>query len=280
MNTNVLGVIPARYASVRLPGKPLRDICGKSLIQRVWEQASRTSVLSHLVVATDSEEISTAAKAFGAEVIMTSNEISTGSARVYAAAKICGEKFFEKTQSIEQQSSQPETFWDAVVNIQGDMPFIRPEVIDQAVIFLLENHDQFEMTTIATPLTCEEHYLSSSVVKVVMGENCCALYFSRAPVPYSRDGDRLSNTLASETSGTLYGLKHIGLYVFRPEVLELYADSRLSMLESVEKLEQLRALERGYRIGVCVIPQSLTENSVEVDTPEDLRWACEIASRM
>lgn len=254
----VLAVIPARLASTRLPAKPLKDIAGKSLLQRVWERARAAQTVDRVVIATDAEEIRRSAAAFGAEVIMTGTELSTGSERVYTAARML------------DGGGSP---WRLVVNVQGDMPFISPALIDRAVGFMLENSHRFGMTTVATPIFSEDLFLSRNVVKVVVGEGERGLFFSRAPIPWSRDGDRT----VDRRFGECFGFKHLGLYVFSPEALTAYSDSNQSSLESVEKLEQLRLLERGYPVGVCVVEPELVAGSVEVDTAEDLAAANKVA---
>ena len=259
---NVLVAIPARLRSTRLPEKPLKDIAGKTLLQRVWERANMAKNVSQVVVATDSPEIETLAQSFGAKVVMTSPEITTGSARVAAAWHAL--------------SSED---WDIVVNVQGDMPFIRAELIDRCIETLARAAAEVAMVTIATPIFDEEMYLSKNDVKVVVSERGEALYFSRAPIPHSRDGNRLSRTDANGELKPLYGYKHFGLYVYRPSVLREFEHSEISPLEDLEKLEQLRLLEMGHRIGVCVVEPELTKDSVEVDTPQDLLKACEIAKR-
>lgn len=262
MKPRILAVIPARLASQRLPEKPLKDIAGKSLLQRVWEQGKKTSAITDLVVATDSEVIASLAKSFGARVEMTSPEITTGSQRVAATVRQLKEKD-----------------WTAVVNLQGDMPFISPDLVGGTIAFHLEHKDKFAMSTVATPILSEETFLSTSDVKVVVSAESAALYFTRAPAPHSRDGNRMSWTTSTGKTQEVFGFKHFGLYVFRPEVLSLYERGELSPLEAVEKLEQLRLLELGHRIGVHVVPADLTADSVEVDTPGDLAKATEIAKQ-
>jgi 3-deoxy-manno-octulosonate cytidylyltransferase (CMP-KDO synthetase) len=255
----VLAVIPARLASQRLPEKALRDISGKTLVQRVWEQGKQSKRISELVLATDSEEIAALAKSFGARVEMTAAEIKSGSERVAVTCERLGVKD-----------------WDCVVNLQGDMPFISPELIDQTIDFHFAKN-VFAMSTVATPITDEAAFLSNSVVKVALGIGSRALYFSRAPIPHSRNGDKLSFA-SSGKSTPVFGFKHFGLYVFRPDILGVFQDSEPVVLEDIEKLEQLRLLERGYPVGVHIVEPELTSNSVEVDTQADLEKACAIAS--
>lgn len=248
-----LGVIPARMASTRLPGKPLKVIAGKTLIERVWNQAVQCTCFQEICIATDSPEIVDAAKKFGAHVIETSRDALTGSDRVSEVVKILGK--------------QGKTF-DLVANIQGDMPFIKPQVIEQVVKSLAQSDHFFGMATIATPIMERDEFERSSVVKVVLGSKSQALYFSRGQIPFPR---------GHPDSGSPFGLKHIGLYVFRPPTLELLSSLPQAEPEKREGLEQLRLLFHGVQIKVEVIDRELMEPSIEVDTPEDLQKANQIA---
>ena len=253
-NVNCLGVIPARFPSTRFPGKPLKDICGKTVIQRAWEQCKQAKNLSKVVVSTDDERVQEAAIRFGAEVVMTGSHHENGSERV--------------CETYEILNAAGETY-DFVANVQGDMPFIQPEAIDQVIQALADADPSFGMGTIARPIIELEEFLKTSAVKVVVGDQKQALYFSRAPIPYARDGFE-ENGITEELP---YGYKHLGLYVFRPEVLKQVTSLTMSPIEAVEKLEQLRALANGFKIKVAVMPISLLEPSIEIDTPEDLEKA-------
>ncbi len=236
----VVGVIPARYASQRLPAKPLVDLAGKSLVQRVYERASKAATLDYLVVATDDQRIVDAVRSFGGEVMMTSSEIRSGSDRVAAVA-----------EAMEG---------DIFVNIQGDEPLIPPVMIDEGVRLLLDDEDVV-LGTLAKRIDNAEELFNPAVVKVVLDADGHALFFSRSPIPHRRDATSESDWLIDATY-----YKHIGLYVFRRDFLKTYAAMKESNLERLEKLEQLRALENGYRIKVGV-----TEfDSVPVDTPQDV----------
>lgn len=248
-----LGVIPARLNSSRLPGKALAEIQGKVLIQWVWEQATKTKSLSELVIATDSEEILSRARSFGAKVMMTSSSHLSGTDRVAEAAKIL-RKDHQK--------------FDLVANIQGDMPFINPKVIDDTVKSLREAETGFGMATVAVPLLDQGEFLKASVVKVALGNNNRALYFSRAPVPFWRDPP--TQTI-SESSP--WGYKHLGLYVFRADVLNTISSLPPAPTETAEKLEQLRALSAGIEILVHVAKISELTQQIEVDTQADLERA-------
>jgi 3-deoxy-manno-octulosonate cytidylyltransferase (CMP-KDO synthetase) len=250
---NVLAVIPARLASQRLPAKPLKDIGGKSLLQRVWERGKQAESISRLIVATDSEEICSLARSFGAEVMMTAADITSGSQRVASVWK----------------NLSSETF-DYIVNLQGDMPFLRSELIDRCVRFFESHGRRFDMCTIATAIFDQDLHRSPHDVKVVVSATHEALYFSRAPIPHSRDGNLLRYVTPGGEALSVYGFKHFGLYVYRARALEEFMSGELSALEEVEKLEQLRLLERGLKVGVCVVDPALTAGSIEVDTAEDL----------
>lgn len=252
-----LAIIPARLKSTRLPEKPLKDIGGKLLIQRVWEQAKRATSLTEVVLATDDPSIAEAAKKFGATVLMTSASHLTGSDRVA-----------EATEIMAQRGKR----FDLIANVQGDMPFINPQVIDRTVAALAESTSDFGMSTVATPILTEGEFLRPSAVKVVIGANGAALYFSRAPIPHVREPDGLE--ISEQTP---YGFKHLGLYVFRPQTLAALHTLEQSLPEQREKLEQLRALSNGIRIKVAVVSPELLREQVEVDTPEDLERAREIA---
>jgi len=228
----VLGVIPARYGSTRLPGKPLLDLGGKPMIQWVYERASRARLLDQLVVATDDERIVEAVKKFGGEARMTSRDHPTGSDRIA-----------EVVRGIQ---------CEAVVNVQGDEPLIDPKVIDLAAQALLDD-SSVSMSTLMVRMG-EEEAQDRNVTKVVVDRNGFALYFSAAPIPCHR----------AETGHGWY--KHIGLYVYRRDFVLLYPTLPRTPLEQTEKLEQLRALEHGYRIKVV----ETDYDAVSVDVPEDV----------
>lgn len=254
MNTSrCLGVIPARYASTRLPAKPLADIGGKSVVQRVWEQATRATLVSEVVVATDDQRIFEHATAFGARVIMTGSHHLTGSDRVAEAMEIM---------------AREGSHFDFCANIQGDMPFIEPAVIDLTIQALAEAGTEIGMSTVAIPLLDEEEFLRPTAVKVVVSADRTALYFSRAPIPHRREPHQ--HTISREEP---YGYKHMGLYVFRPDTLRLMATLPPTILDRREALEQLRALAHGVRIKVAIVEPALMQRSIEIDTPEDLSRA-------
>lgn len=237
---NIIGIIPARFASTRLPGKPLVDICGKTMIQRVYEQARQSSLLTTVLIATDDERICAEAKKFHADAIMTSPDIQSGSDRIAVVAKNSNA--------------------DIVVNIQGDEPLMDPKLIDEAIQALL-NDSQAVVSTAVKKTSLPQEIFNSSVVKVVLDNNFYALYFSRSPIPHIRD----AKSDAGWINGTAF-YKHFGIYVYRADFLQRYTTLPQTALEHAEKLEQLRILEHGYKIK-CV---STEYESVPVDTKDDL----------
>jgi 3-deoxy-manno-octulosonate cytidylyltransferase (CMP-KDO synthetase) len=233
----VLAVIPARYASTRLPGKPLVALAGRPMVQHVYERVRRAQRVSRVVVATDDDRIAGAVAAFGGEAIMTRADHRSGTERMAeVAARIHAEIY---------------------VNVQGDEPLIEPAAIDAAVKVLLDDASA-QVSTICTPLRRAEDLLDANVVKVAMDFEGRALYFSRAPIPWIRDpGDA--------ALGSSHHFKHLGLYAFRRETLIEFPALPPGVLEHLEKLEQLRLLENGIPIRVVETPH----DSVSVDTPGD-----------
>ena len=228
-----IGIIPARYASSRLPGKPLAEIGGRPMIQRVYERAREARRLERVLVATDDRRILEAVWRFGGEAVMTSEAHRSGTDRLAEVAA-----------GLEV---------DVVVNIQGDEPLIDPGLIDA----LIEPFDDrpIEMVTGATPITSEAESANPSVVKVVVDRTNHALYFSRLPIPYARG------------HSTVERLKHIGMYAYRRSFLLAYANMEPTPLELAESLEQLRAVENGVRIYVV----RTDHDALSVDTLEDLQ---------
>lgn len=229
----VVGIIPARLAATRLPNKPLLDIAGKPMIQWVYEHASRSRLLRQLIVATPDEEVRQCVESFGGEAIMTSSEHRSGTDRLAEAARYLDA--------------------DLVVNIQGDEPILESEAIDTLVQAMLNSPD-IPMGSLMCPLNSKQEEDNPSVVKVVTDCQGFALYFSRARIPYPRCAE------AAQV------WKHIGIYAYRRDFLIKFAGLEPTPLEKAESLEQLRALENGYRIKMvetCFSP-------ISVDTPEDL----------
>lgn len=237
-----IGIIPARYASTRFPGKPLADIDGKPMIQRVYEQVK--IVLDDVVIATDDSRIEEAVKAFGGEVIMTSSKHQSGTDRIA-----------EAIEKIEAESSEN---YQVIINIQGDEPFIQPEQI-----LALKDCFKTPSTQIATLIkTIEnsEEIFDMNKVKVVVSKNLRALYFSRSPIPFLR-GSEKKDWMKKQTY-----YKHIGMYAYRRDTLNEITKLPQSSLEIAESLEQLRWLENEY-----VIQTEITKHeSIGIDTPEDL----------
>ncbi|HLO43569.1 MAG TPA: 3-deoxy-manno-octulosonate cytidylyltransferase [Leadbetterella sp.] len=236
----ILGVIPARYASTRFPAKLLKTINGKSILQMVYEQCEKTNSLSKIVVATDSEIIFEHVEGFHGEVVMTSHKHESGTDRCAEALKICGGN----------------SSFDYVVNIQGDEPLIDPDTID-ALCSVLD--DKIEIVSACFPIAKMEDLLSPNVVKVVKGEKNQALYFSRSPIPHIRE-EKIDRWLEHNTF-----FKHLGIYAFRVDVLEKLVKFPLAKLESQEKLEQLRWLSNGFKISMV----EATSEGFGIDTEQD-----------
>jgi len=219
-------VIPARYASTRLPGKPLLRETGKYLIQHVYERACEAKRASQVVVATDDPRIEAAVRAFGGNVVMTRRDHPCGTDRVAEVA------------------SQLDA--DVIVNLQGDEPLIDPDALD-LLPDLLAQDPNADLATLAVPLRCKEQWQNPNCVKVVCDTRGRALYFSRSPIPFVRDGEP---TFAGQPAQFL---QHLGLYAYRKPVLFRLAASPPEPLEELERLEQLRALALGYRIHVGLV---------------------------
>lgn len=235
----ILGIIPSRFGSTRFPGKSLVDIAGKSMVRRVYEQASKAISLSKIIVATDHEDIVKEVKSFDGNVCMTSSDHQSGTDR-------CNEVL----------SSEVEGF-DYVINIQGDEPFIEPAQIDDLASCL--DH-KTQLATLIKKVNHQADLFNPNVVKVVINFEHEALYFSRHPIPYLRG--KSEDLWLTDFSF----FKHIGIYAYRKDVLSAITKLPLSSLEKAESLEQLRWLENGYRIKV---KETKVEN-YGIDTPEDL----------
>jgi 3-deoxy-manno-octulosonate cytidylyltransferase (CMP-KDO synthetase) len=237
----IVGVIPARFASTRLPGKPLLSDTGRPLIQHVVEAARRAKSLGRVIVATDDHRIAEAVTGFGGEVVMTRDDHTTGTDRVAeVAARLVGAEI--------------------IVNLQGDEPEVSGESLDR-VVALLRDDPEAPMATLATPIREEATYRDPACVKVVCSARGRALYFSRSPIPCHRDG------LPSLPADSPIAHLHLGLYAYRREFLLSIAALPSSPLERAEKLEQLRVLDAGHPIAVGIVDEA----SVGIDTPEDYR---------
>lgn len=234
---NILCVIPSRIGSTRLPRKPLLPIQGKPMIQWTYENASRCKRLTKLIVATDSHEIADVISRIGGHVEMTDPELPTGSERVAAIAE-----------------HYPNM--DVIINLQGDEPFIKPSMLEELVAPYLAGESP-EMTTLAYPLDRTTKYHDKGAVKVITDINNNAIYFSRSPIPHFR---------SSEQAPVYH---HMGLYAFRRDFLMLYKTLPPTPLEKAESLEQLRVIEHGYKIRVCLTK----EKTLEINTPEEYEQA-------
>jgi 3-deoxy-manno-octulosonate cytidylyltransferase (CMP-KDO synthetase) len=225
----VLGIVPARLASTRLPNKPLYPILGRPLIEWVWRRVEAMTVLDHAVVATDSEEVAEVCRALGAPVEMTSREHTSGTDRV---AEVADRPEYKQYRFI--------------ANVQGDEPLLKESHLRAAIDLVRE--EGWDVGTCATPLMHELARTDASVVKVVRAASGRALYFSRAPIPYKRDGKPTADELEREPF-----LRHIGIYAYTRDALHDWVALAPSQLERLEMLEQLRPIEAGLRIGVAIV---------------------------
>lgn len=239
MGSNVVAIIPARYESTRLPGKALAMIDGKPMVQHVYERTRGIEGVCRTLVATDDERIAKAVRGFGGEVAMTRADHPSGTDRIA-----------EVSRGLDAE---------IVVNVQGDLPFLQARMLESAVR-LVESDPDLPMATLKAPIRERAEFENPNVVKVVTRSNGDALYFSRSPIPYWR----------GECDDGVLGYRHIGLYVFRRKFLLEFAAMPPTRLEQAEKLEQLRALERGFRIGVS---ETVDDAGIEVDTLRDLERA-------
>lgn len=240
----VVCVIPSRYAAQRFPGKPLALLAGKPMIRWVWESAMRTRGVDEVLIATDDERIRAAAQSFGARVVMTSPECPSGSDRI--AAALAGREV------------------RAVVNWQGDEPLMHPETVGDALAALMAD-PHAAVATACVPITDRAIFENPMVVKVVRGKDNACLYFSRSPIPSPARLD----AAVTRADGFVWGHKHLGLYVYRPEALRAFLTLPRPQIEITESLEQLRFLAAGYRI-VCV---DTPYDSSGIDTPDDMHTA-------
>lgn len=237
---DVVAIIPARYDSNRFPGKPLAEICGKPMIQHVVERAKNVDLLSRVVVATDDQRIADCVSSFGGEYVMTRQDHVSGTDRLAEAAELVG---------ISEH--------DVVVNIQGDQPLFPAEVIEQVARPILDD-PALPMSTLIYKIVRDEEINDPNHVKTVFDRDNHALYFSRAPIPFQRHPE-------DDISPTYY--RHLGLYAYKKGFLLTFVSLPEGEWERFEKLEQLRALEYGYKIKVILT----NHDSIEVDTPEELK---------
>ncbi|POU26035.1 3-deoxy-manno-octulosonate cytidylyltransferase [Acinetobacter sp. ACNIH3] len=237
-------VIPARFASSRLPGKPLLEIRGRPMILRVVDQARKVEGFDDLCVATDDERIAAVCRAEGVDVVITSPDHPSGTDRLSEVAKIKG--------------------WasdDIIVNVQGDEPLLPAQLVQQ-VAQLLVDQPESSMSTLCESIHQLEEFQRDSIVKVVMSKHNQALYFSRATIPYDRDGAKQAEQKLHDQA-----YRHLGLYAYRVKLLQEYVTWEMGILEKLESLEQLRVLENGHRIAISVAEVSLPPG---VDTQQDL----------
>jgi 3-deoxy-manno-octulosonate cytidylyltransferase (CMP-KDO synthetase) len=235
----IIGIIPARYASTRFPGKPLIQINGKSMIQRVYEQAAKSKLMTKIIIATDDDRIAEHAKSFGAEVVITKAEHPSGTDRCFEAYQLNGQNF------------------DYVLNIQGDEPFLDPEQIDSLAQGCAED---VEIATQMIKCTDHDVLFDKGEVKIILNSNKEAIYFSRNVIPFIKGKDE------KEWHKHFDYYRHVGMYAYRTDILEKITQLKPSALELAESLEQLRWVEYGYKIK-CI------ETSFEshcIDTPEDI----------
>ncbi|ENU19391.1 3-deoxy-manno-octulosonate cytidylyltransferase [Acinetobacter bohemicus ANC 3994] len=237
-------VIPARFASSRLPGKPLLEIHGRPMVLRVVDQAKKVAGFDDLCVATDDERIAEVCRAEGIDVVLTHADHPSGTDRLSEVARIKG------------WASE-----DIVVNVQGDEPLLPAQLVQQ-VAQLLQSQPESSMSTLCEPIHSLEEFKRDSIVKVVMSKYNQALYFSRATIPYDRDG-------AQQQVQSLHpqAYRHLGLYAYRVNLLQEYVSWDMGVLEQLESLEQLRVLENGHRIAIAVAEANLPPG---VDTQADL----------
>ena len=248
-SARVVAIIPARFGSQRLPAKPLADICGKPMVQHVYERATRATRVNVVLVATDDERIASVVRGFGGHAVMTPESIQTGTDRIAYVAR-----------------SLPDA--DIVVNVQGDEPLIEPAMIDEAIEPLVQD-PSINVGTLVRKIESNDELTNPGIVKVALDRDGNGLYFSRSPIPFGRD-------LAQNEwlkHHTYY--KHIGLYVFRRGFLSKFTTMAQTPLEQTEKLEQLRILENGYKIRCAVT----AFDSVPIDTQEDLEKVRAIVAR-
>jgi len=236
-------IIPARYASTRLPGKPLRDIKGLPMIHRVWQQACKSSA-SRVVIATDDKRIEEVACEFGAEVCMTGIDHQSGTDRLQ--------------EVVEKLCLDPEQI---VVNVQGDEPMIPPEVINQVATNLATNENS-GVATLCEPIQSVNDFLNPNIVKVVADNNQIASYFSRAPIPWPRDAFNVAQDSVPDVAR-----RHIGIYAYRVDCLNQFIEWNIAPLERLESLEQLRFLHNDIAIHVA---DAIVDVPAGIDTEEDL----------
>lgn len=242
---NILGIIPARFESSRFPGKPLADIAGKSMIRRVYEQASKVTSLSKVIVATDHEDVYDHVRSFDGNAVITNPDHPSGTDRCFEVL------------------NKENKFYEFIVNIQGDEPFVAPDQIELLVSIL--DHS-VELATLAKKIETNEELIDPNEAKLVLNSKNEGIYFSRNPIPYLKDIPRIDWVEHHEY------FKHVGVYAYRSDVLESITKIPVSDLEKAESLEQLRWIENGYTIKVALT----NIDSVCIDTPDDIKKALKV----
>ncbi len=247
-DVHIVGFIPARYDSKRFPGKPLADLCGKPMIQWVYDRVKKSKYVQKVIVVTDDMKIYDKVESFGGECVLTNPECPSGTDRIAEAAH--------------------ELDFNIAVNVQGDEPMIPPSSIDAAIEAILKDPDA-DITTAKIPICNLGDFKNYNIVKVVCDLNDYALYFSRSPIPNIERVDDIKEFISQNFC---FGYKHLGLYVYRKQVLDKFADLQPTKLEMAECLEQLRFLENGFKVRLVDVER----DSISVDTPEDLKKVEEI----
>jgi 3-deoxy-manno-octulosonate cytidylyltransferase (CMP-KDO synthetase) len=242
-NLQFIGIIPARYASMRFPGKPLANIGGKTMIQRVYEQASKA--LEWVYVATDDERIAENVISFGGKVVLTSGNHKSGTDRCFEA--------IQKIQAMEENNR-----FEVVMNVQGDEPFIKPEQL--RLLMSCFDDKSVQIATLAKQISIKEELFDPNVVKVIRNKELQAIYFSRSPIPFLRSENQ------ENWHNAFPYLKHIGIYAYKTKILRQLTALSTSSLETAESLEQNRWIENGYSILV----ETTKFETIAIDTPEDL----------
>ncbi len=253
MTIACLAVIPARFDSVRCPGKPLADIEGKTLLRRVWEQVSKARGITETVIATDDSKVITHAKGFSAKALMTGSNHPG---------------WIERVMEVMHRYSKEGKQFDVILVIPCDIPFIRPELIEGTVKSLVEAGPAFEIATAAVPIYTEEDFSRMSIVKAVVGQNGRALYFSHSPVPHIKNKDELKSTVEP-----VFGDRHIDIFACRPSAFSKVASGVRTAAEKREELDALRFLAQGVQMKVFLAALELADPCIMVDTQEDLRKA-------
>lgn len=249
MGLKTVVAIPARYQSTRLPGKPLADICGKTMIRRVYERALKAKNVSEVLVATDDERIFREVVSFKGQAVMTSPDHRSGTDRI-------AEVFQDRIA-------------DIVINVQGDEPFLEPECIEALITPFIDDPD-LKFATLKTPITDPKDFLDPTIAKLVVDQDDYVLYFSRSPIPFAREGmDVADKMFEIKDLPDQVCYKQIGLYGYRRDFLLQFASWKPAPLEKLEKLEQLRALFHSVRVKAVTVDHS----GFSIDTPEDLERA-------